>query len=482
MGVNKRIKTGINVVVSICLCFLILVFINFIAARHYKKFDISKSQFYSLSEKTINVLNTLDEPVKVIVFFQPNQAMYVRVKRLLDEYKSNSDKIKVEFVDPAKDIARVKLLAEKYKIEHTEIVIFEYKDNIKYVYTNEIAEYDYSGVYQGRPPVFQAFKGEAAFTSAILSVKKKEQEKIYFTSGHGEKSITDNSEKGLARTTQILKENNYKTEEINLIGKEKLSDDIKILIIAGPVKSFMENEIKLLREFIKKGGKLLLLIDPLEYSGLESLMTEFGIVIGNTIVVDPARKLPFVSPANLFVVEYNQHEITKSMQNVSTLYPLARSISEAEDKKGFTVTELTKTSLEGWAEMNFNNSPFAYDEGKDVKGPVSIAVAAVGPKIQQAKEEEAVSSDLSAKVVVIGDSDFITNTQIVSLGNADFFTNSINWLMERKELIAISPKVPERVSLMLNASQMGMIFWLFVLGVPFLWLLIGSVVVVKRRK
>ena len=470
---NKRIKTGVNVFVSVIICFAILCMINFLSARHYQRFDLSSSKMYSLSDKTIKVLNSLDDKVNVYVLFQPISPMYDRIKRLLEEYSGKNKKILVQYVDPARDLAQVKVLVDKYKVEHEDIIIFDYKGKMKFVGNQEIAEYDYSGIYQGKAPQFKAFKGEQAFTSALLEIIKGQNKTVFFTTGHGEKTIKDKSEKGISNVVNLLHEDNLKIEELVLLDKEKIPANVNLIVIAGPTKAFLANEIKILKEYIlEKKGKVFFLLDPIVDTGLEKMLLDFGVNVGDNVVVDPFRKLPFVSAANLFITEYTPHEITSGMKNMATIYPLARSVGRLEDKSpsGFVVIELGKTSDKGWGEVDYSESPFEYKEGKDLKGPVPISAIAYDPKDKE-----------SGKIAVVGNSNFVINTQVGNLGNADFFLNTVNWLVEQEELISISPKSPERMSMILSSVQMQTVFWIFVIGMPLIWIIIGIVVYLRRR-
>jgi ABC-type uncharacterized transport system involved in gliding motility auxiliary subunit len=136
------------------------------------------------------------------------------------------------------------------------------------------------------------------------------------------------------------------------------------------------------------------------------------------------------------------------------------------------VVELAKTTSYGWGETQTTVNEFQFNEGEDKKGPVSIAVAM----------EKKLEGEKTARMVVIGDSDFTGNSQLGNLGNKDFFFNVIHWLVRQEKKIAIGPKIPEQVNLNLNASQMGQVFWETIIGLPLLSLALGGAVLWRRRK
>ena len=205
-----------------------------------------------------------------------------------------------------------------------------------------------------------------------------------------------------------------------------------------------------------------MLIDPLEDAGLDALVKRWGVAAGNNIVVDPARRLPYVSAANLFVTDYTEHPIVNKMKTLMTLFPLARSISaETPAPSGITVTPLALTSASGWGETDTSNEKFQFNNGQDLKGPVSIAVA-----VER-------NQPVKTRLVVIGDSEFMVNGQIDNVGNRDFIMGTLYWLTEQEGLIGISARPIESIKLNLTSSQLSAIFWLSFAGLPALMGLCG---------
>jgi len=469
----QKATVGVNVGVMIVLAFFLFGMVNYLAARHYRRFDLTKVKIYSLSDQTKAILGELREPIKIIVFFQPSHPLYSSMKELLQGYQYHGKKkVEVEFVDPSRDYARAKLLAEKYKINDMNVVIFEGGERNRYIGPNEIAEYEYQG-YFGSSPKLKAFKGEEAFTSAILSVTEASKPVIYFSTGHGEKERQPSDTQGYAQIIQLLERGNFEVQELSLLREGKIPEGADLVIVAGPRVALAEMEILELGTFLEGGGKLLLMIDPLAESGLKEFLKQRGIELGDDIVVDPAKSLPFVSAANVFITEYGDHPITEKIQGLATLFALARTVTPmSELPSGLSVTELAKTTSYGWGETHTQETEFKFSEEEDKKGPVSIAVA-MEKKIEEGKV---------ARMVVIGDSDFIVDSQLGNLGNKDFFLNIIHWLVQQEKKIAIGPKIPEQVKLNLNASQMNQVFWQTIVGLPLLSLILGGTVLWYRRK
>jgi len=123
-------------------------------------------------------------------------------------------------------------------------------------------------------------------------------------------------------------------------------------------------------------------------------------------------------------------------------------------------------------------------------GPVSLA-AAVSATATDAPTPTPTSGDSANKpadapkpetrMVVFGDSDFVTNGYLGIPGNRDLFLNSVNWLAQQENLISIRPKDPEDRRVSLTADQAKLIFWLSILIIPGLILAAGVQTWWRRR-
>ena len=468
---SLRIKAGANVTVSVAVACFIFIMVNYLSFRHYRLFDWTAGRLYTLSEKTGGVLSTLEEPLNIYVFYQPRQRAYPYVNDLLKEYAHASDKIRVEKLDPDRDLSRVKMLAKKFNIDALNVIVLEYGDRHRELSDSEIIEIDRSRMRYGEAPQIKSFNGEEAVTSAILDLTQGKQVKLYFVSGHGERSLKDFTVDGFSELGGKLERENMAAEEIVLAGAESVPGDCDVLVIAGPTRPFSPDEVTRLDAYAEKGGKILVLLDPLSETNLGLFLRKWGVAASDTIVVDPAKKLPFVDAANLYVNDFTAHEISEKLKNSAVLFFLARAVDVAGGGSPDLEAEtLLRTSPGGWGEVDLTKTTFSFDESADKKGPVSLAVA-----VKEKKEPR-------ARLVVIGDSDFVANGQIRNMANADFFLNCANWLAVREKLIAIGPKKMENVTLSLSSKQMLRVFLVSVAGIPFIGLLLGIVVWFRRRR
>ena len=456
----RRLLSSLNLLASLVLLGVLFIMVNFISSRRYARWDFTKQKISALSDKTLQTVQGLKEPLSIIVFYQPDHRLYELVNDLLREYARLSPQIHLEQVDPQQDVARARQLVKEFEIDVTSpealnLVIFKSGSRHKYLSDTDLAEYDYSRMSSGAQPRVKAFKGEDAFTSAIISVTQSAAPVIWLTSGHGEKSVESPDPTGLSDLKKYLEQQNITVTPSTLLEHTSIPQDVKLVLIPGPTHRFTEAEVALLQSYLEQGGRVLALIDPLEDAGLDGLLERWGITLGMDIVVDPARQLPFVSPANLFVTTYTHHPIVEKMKTLMTLFPLARSVRPAEPApQGLRAMSLAFTSKEGWGETQTSVERFEFNEGQDLKGPVSIAAAS-----ERAEPKR-------TRLVVVGDSDFVINAQLGNVGNRDLLLGTIYWLTEQEQLIGIGPKPIESIKLNLTGSQLKGVLWFSLLAMP----------------
>jgi len=465
---------------GILLAVAVLIGVNYLALRHWKRFDWTHTQIYSLSDTTKKILDGLKQPVQVTVFMVPGRSrLLTEVKELLARYQARSSKIEVEYLDPQRNPARAQALVGQEAGVRENTIVFRSGDKKKYVEEDKLADFDYAGMGMGGgAPAVKAFKAEEAFTSAILSVTESRQPKVYFTKGHGEAAL-DSSErgKGYADAKQSLERGNVTVGTWDSLGKADLPSDADLVVVAGPRTQFLEPEAGALEKYLAGGGHVLLMLDPADL-GFGPFLTKYGIKLGNDLVVDPANALPMVGAETLLVNRYGTGPIVSSLssEGLPVVLPLARSVTKAEKPpEGLAENMLLETSPDGWGETNLKDLDAGLKkDAADTPGPVSLAVSL-------ASADEKKTAGKSPRLVVIGNSRFATNGAIQNGANAMLFANATMWLAGSEKQVGIAPKTPAQSSLALTDAQVQRLGWGAIAGLPAVAVLLGVWVWYRRR-
>src|SRR4030095_1605301 len=274
----RRIRIGLNVLAQIVLILFLAAMVNAIAFKHYARWDFSRDQKYALSDKTKRFLKTIKGKMRITVFFSPSTPITADVQNLLTEYQyAAKGKIDIEHIDPERNLSRAKELYDKYKVVSDEsLLVIDYEGRNKTVKASEMADIDQSGIAFGEGPRVGAFKGEQAITSAMMDLVEGKKNTLGYVLGHKEPPLSGNSTISILKT--LIENENIKFQELNLFDVDAIPPDLKTIMIIGPQYDFSDREMKLLRDFWDKQGRILLLLDPAAKTPkLDGFLNELGV-------------------------------------------------------------------------------------------------------------------------------------------------------------------------------------------------------------
>ena len=448
-GISKRsLQYGSNVFVQVIIVIGIMGFLAFITTRQNFRSDWTVNKLYSPADQTEKILSGLDKEVRVTAFYKNSEQP--RAKDLLDEYVYRSSNFKYEFVDPDEKPQ----ITRQYQVTKYNTVIVE------------------SGLKKETIETLT----ETNLTNALMKVTREQDKMICFLTGHGEKSITDEGKTGYSSAVAAIKKENHLVREMNLVEKmganQGIPDSCTVLAILSPKANFFPGELDSISAYLARGGKLLLLLDPEHESDIRDFVAQYGVKIGNDMVVDASGvgQLFGAGPGMPLVTTYDQNiPITKDF-SIMTIYPLTSSVTPMEDKNGYDIKEMLKTSERSWGEVNYPGE-VSFDEGKDLPGPVTIAVLV-----------EKKAGDHKTSLAIFGDSDFASNGYFQNEGNANIFLNTINYLAEEEDLISIRPKDFDDRRVTLTQAEVSTLFYLIVIAIPLLVIITGVVFYIRRGR
>lgn len=475
---RHRLWITLSTGAALLLALAVALMINYLSFRHYYREDWSRTQLYKLSSKTTGLLESLDKPIEVTVFFQPGNVLYEDIHNLLREYRFHSTRLNIQWVDPDRDISQTEELAVKYQVTDPNVVVFDCEGRSKYVRVDEIANIDASSGIER----ITSFKGELAFSSAIQGVVQKTVPVVYFLTGHGERDISNFDRRiGFSSAAQLIERDNIDVKPLLLSTVKQIPADCGVLIVAGASQSMSKAEADMISIWLRRSGRLMVLTDAGQTSGLEKMLQEWGVLLHNDIVMDPDRTL---TGREVFVSAYNRHPITAKLGTTAAIFHMPRAV-EPDYTQPKTVsadrpqvTPLALSSKNSWSEAQSEQMPAKYDKGTDdLLGPVSLAVA-----VEKGDTTGLLDMKLRpSRLVVFGDSGFISNSGLTG-GDTSLFMSSLNWLLDREQLMAISPKKVDDTRLKLTRDKIHILALSTVGIIPALAALFGTALWFRRRK
>jgi ABC-type uncharacterized transport system involved in gliding motility auxiliary subunit len=462
----RGVKYGSVTVGSVILVLAILAGINWVSSRQNKRWDLTANKQFSLSDQTKQILASLQKPVVIRLFYGGERPNTQQFRDQLGEYAYHSKQVSLELIDADKEPFK----AKQYEIQQYGTVVFEYDGRIERTTSTD----------------------EQGLTNALKKVLEGKAKKIYFVQGHGEHDPSASETDGYSGIESSLKSENFEVAKVTLAQEGKVPDDATVLVVAGPRTDFFAPELDAVRAFLKRAGKLWLMLDPPDKldapqpTQLIALAKEWGFTVGNDIVVDASglgRQL-MGTDASVPLGVPAPHAITQGFR-LLTGFPFARSVTPAEGgAEGRHPQKVIETDRRSWAETDLKGllatgAP-KMDPDKDKAGPVTL-VAAVSSAAAEAPTAAADGPKPETRVVVTGDSDFLTNRFINIPGNRDLGQNIANWLAQQENLIAIRPRDPDSRPITLTEQQSTFIYWLALAIVPGLLFATAVRVWWKRR-
>jgi ABC-2 type transport system permease protein len=483
----RRVRIGFNVLIQIALVLFLAAMVNAIAFKHYARWDFSRDQKYALSDKTKRLLDTLKGKMRITVFFPPTTPITTDVGNLLTEYQyAGKGKLDIEQIDPERNLSRAKELFDKYKVVTDEpLLILDYEGRNKTVKASEMAEIDQSGMAMGESPRVTAFKGEQAITSAMIDLVEGKKKILGYVLGHKEPPLSEGSSISILKT--FIENENIQFKEVNLLDVPTIPDEIKTVMIVGPQYDFSDREMKLLRSFWDKQGRILLLLDPsAKTPKLDAFVKEMGVRVNDDRLMVFLRtgiqELALTRDVQAHFI--GDSPITKRLADVRAVFLGGTSSLTLEPEliraANVRVEPLIQAEKGYFAETDYNTDnqvKLQADAKRDEN--ISLTISAAVEKGGSADERVQVNS---SRLVVVSNSSFVQDNAITQdQQGLDFISGSVNWLLSREQLIGIAPKVSKPLNFSLSDEALARLRWIVLIFMPLVPALIGTIVWWQRR-
>jgi gliding motility-associatede transport system auxiliary component len=449
-----RRQYRIQYLTFIVLFLSIIISIAWLSTQYVTQSDWTAGKRNSLTDDTIKLVKNISGPVHIRSYQTDDISFQQAVTEILSRYQKHKHNLHFELLNPDLDIEQAKLDG----ISSYGQTVISYNDKQEIINT----------------------LNEQNIGNALLRLSRERKPTLFFLQGHGERNPTDTSAIGYSNITKQLQINGFGLRGLNLL-RDALDPDDGTLIIAGASHKILAGEIQQINDFITQGGSMLWLQDPEAPDEFNSLLDLFKINFIKGVVVDTNPQLREVlrlsHPAKLPIISYKMHSITKNMQNF-TLFVTAAAISSSPinepHKNDWKTSPLLLTQDTSWAETQGFILDVKYNQNSgDTQGPLTIGVALERTLPEQNNKQQ--------RIVVIGDSDFLSNNNLGHGANLDLILNIMNWLSNDEQLISINTKSAPDFKLELSDTEIAIIGFGFLLGLPGLFTFTGIFIWFKRR-
>lgn len=428
----------------------IFLAVNVLIHRRPWRMDLTGNRRHTLAPQTVNLLKSIQLPVKVTVFVAETDGMRQKAADLLDLYVYHKADLTVELVD----LNKRPDLASQLKVSAYRTIVVE------------------TG---GRQERFSGELDEERMTRALLIASRQRPRTAAFLTGHGERSLDDDSDGGCSRLKTLLEDSGYAVRTLS--AGDAIPEDIDLLAVIGPRLDPLQTTEARIVAALNRGVSLLLCLDPSPGKNWAGLTTPLGVDVTDTLIFDRQGSDMADNPMIPVIIPAGTHPVTRDLNSMCA-FPLARCVRVGKQPSDvWQVQVLLRTRRESFAKRDFQQENQEFDPEKDIPGPVALSVALE----HTAPSSGEVRLQGPGKIVVAGDSDFLSNHSLYFQGNYLLARNLALWLTEDESLIALDAKPWLANTIRLSHSQRWAVFWVVIVLLPGIFLLSGTFVYLRSR-
>lgn len=489
--------------VVVLLSMLLFVEVNYLAARHYTRWDLTSARRFTLSPRSATIARELHAPTELYVLLNREEEHYNDVVELVERYAAAGRRLTVHTIDPDRQRERLIGLAQQFHLQ-----LLSSRDGERTIASCgllvaqgqrhwEVARETFRelgapdpGDEQGATRILNAqITVERAVSEALLQVDRAAATRLCMAQGHDEMPVAQGERSG-AGFAEALRHQNFQVREVAVHGRSGVPADCDALIVAGSQRAWPAEDAAALERYVRAGGNVGLFLDLVVLegrvapSGLENVARLAGIALpaAVTIEADEDHLMPSGTAAQFRADTWNEHDLTRNLRGQSIVVELARPVVRAEGSETVPAT-LVQASARAWGEtriQDLGRRPPERD-ASDIAGPVSLAMAGEVPNVRPRTPGAP-----AGRVVVVGtslmlESGYFTPQARAAIGNAVFAEAVAGWLTARRELVDIPSKPVSRAALTVSPGDLRNIGVYVILLVPLAAALVGFAVWRARR-
>lgn len=421
----RRVRSAGNLGLTLALSFVFLLSVNYVASERDLRRDLSYFKTTNPSATTLDLVRRLDQPLEVVLFYRRADDVLEQVKPYFDQLARASARVTVRVTD----VAWVPELARTHRIRDNGFALLRWgKDKTKRGESIEVG----TELTQARTTLrkldglFQQKFRRLAVPPRVLRL----------TTGHGErnaKSDEAHSREGTRDMDTVLKRLNIKTAKLGVaegLGSA-VPEGATAVAIVGPRERFLPEETQALLAYVRRGGRLLMMLDPDVDVGLTPLLQGLGVELLPGVIASEKHYLKRAfGPSDRVLVYSNRYSshpavttASRHRAEVATIFAKGAALEKFSTdalRPKPTVSFALRTAEDFWRDLN---EDFLRGQSEPSRSLNMIAAVTVN--------EEKLPE---GRAVVIGDGDFVTDQLLGNAGNALVFVDSLSWLIADEQI------------------------------------------------
>jgi ABC-type uncharacterized transport system involved in gliding motility auxiliary subunit len=427
--------------------------IGYLSTRYAREADWTANGRTSLSTESRAVLAQLTGPVDIVSYASPQGDLRQTVAGFLRRYQAVKPDLGLRFVDPQLDPAKMRELG----ITVDGALILHYKDREQRL--DELSE--------------------RSLTNALERLIRGSDRIVAFVGGDGERRADGQANADLGTFISQLEARGMRAVPLNFAQVSTVPEHTDLVVLASPTLALAPGAVQALVSYAQNGGNLLWLTEPASDDlGLKPLADALGVHVLPGVLVDGGgTALGLHDPRMIARGDYPPQAITQGF-TLTTLFPQVSALAQVA-QAGWAIKPFLRSGAQSWTEFqpidNDKPSNIRFDASAgELKGPLDFGFALSRLSPSPDKSEQ--------RAVVIGDGDFLSNTFLGNGGNRALGERVFDWLLGDDKLVNLPPRgAPDRL-LQITQTELNTISFSFLIALPLLLLLIGGLIVWRRRR
>lgn len=425
-GSIRKARLGAGALATSGVSLALLLLVNFAAARYPQRWDVTRDRDFSLHPATERVLQQVQRDVDVYAFVPKEDKGQTRaVRELYALFAQAQPLVRVTVADANQ---RPDLI-EKVGVRGNVMTVVESGD---------------------RRTAFTGHE-EADLAAALLEVGRDTQRIVYWVQGHGERAIDTPGGTGYIQFEKDLRASYLQVRTLTLGLGEPVPEDASLLIFNDPRRALTPAEADVFDAWLRRGHRALVLqdVDFAQVSGAPApaaaLLDRWGLRSLPAAAVDPRRRMGDAD-ARLAVLDvFGRHPAVQALIGELAVLPLARPLEffQAADAQIFhhALARLggdpQGRGADPYATLDLDavrDVPQGEVPGREAWSgkPVNVALAAFRRFEPRPGE---LTAGREARVVLVGDADFLNDQNIARGANRELAQNLVRWLTGEELLI-----------------------------------------------
>ena len=449
---------------------------NIALYRHDVHFDLTETGRFTAPSELQTVASSLDRDVAVTYFYNSQDPDALATKDVLSALARRDRHLRVRALDLDKEL----IAARDYGVR---------------LYNTAVVE------SEGRRTEVDNSTDLRDMAFAVERVLKQRTPIVCFVTGHGEPYGAAGSHAhightetlegpivtmeapaaGIDRLTMAIEAIGYSDRAVATPAVSDIPADCAVVADLGPRSPYAPEEVRILKNYLASGGRLLLMYDP-EFpvtAELQGLLGELGLEVGNGIVVDPVNHSG-TEQDKVAVPYYPPHPITD--QVALTVFPAPRPIKLLRQIPEVKATALATTSTDSYVRAGATGATAVastqpvspvQSNSNAARGPVTLAVALQGNWPEGDQDP--------FRLVLVGSASFAFNAFFPYASNGDLAVSAIRWLAGDTGTPKLKPIAYSAPEVRLTHREMQVTFFLVEILLPLSVILFGVAVWRRRR-